>query len=353
MASLGDMIVEDFSFPSANGRDEIAAWLYHPETGAGPPRALFQLIHGYAEHSRRYLPMIEALTREGIVVAADDHVGHGVTALSSGSWLDTGGTGYQTFIDDELTLTEIARGRYPDLPLILFGHSWGSMIAREYVSQRRDLADGLILSGVVEQLTSAGLDLEVLSQSARATIAINVSPKLREVSPRLQVNTEEEVFSELGAVLAAKATARYDEDDPMAWVATDVDARREFLADPLGAPGRQPSSDFFRDLLGLYIRVGSDRFPRRVDKNLRILILSGDQDPMGNYGEGAYHLANKLWKEGNPHVRTRVFPGARHEIQREESSRDGVREEVLRFVDDVIGAGRTVNVDGDPPRDAD
>ena len=344
------MIVEEFSYPSANGRDEITAWLYRPEDETGPPRALFQLIHGYAEHSRRYMPMIEGLTGKGIVVVADDHVGHGATALSSGTWLDTGGTGYQTFIDDELALTEIARDSYPDLPLILFGHSWGSMIAREYVSQCPDLADGLILSGVVEQLTSAGLDMEVLSQSARAAIALNVSPKLREVSPRLRGSSEEEVVTELATVIATKATARYEEDDPMAWVATDVDARREFLEDPLGAPARQPSFDFFRDLLGLYIRVGSDRFPRRVSKDLPILIMSGDQDPMGNYGEGAYHLANKLWKEGNRHVRTRVFPGARHEIQWEGSSRGGVRQEILRFLDDVVEAGREVSVDEAPPR---
>ncbi len=338
------MIVEEFCYPSANGRDEISAWLYRPEAEVGPPRALFQLIHGYAEHSRRYMPMIKDLTARGVVVVADDHVGHGATALASGTWLDTGGTGYQTFIDDELTLTEKAQEEYPDLPLILFGHSWGSMIAREYVSQCRDLADGLILSGVVEQLTSAGLDLEVLSQSARAAIAVNVSPKLRGSS-------EEEVLNELAAVIAAKANARYDEDDPMAWVATDLDARREFLEDPLGAPARQPSFDFFRDLLGLYIRVGSERFPRRVNKNLPVLIMSGDQDPMGNYGEGAYRLANRLWKEGNRHVRTRVFPGARHEIHREESSRDEVRKEVLRFIDDVVEAGRGVSVSEAPPTD--
>ena len=338
------MIVEEFSFPSVNSRDEVAAWMYLPEDASGEPRAVFQLIHGYAEHSRRYMPMIEALTDRGVVVVADDHVGHGATAVASGEWLDTGGTGYSTYIRDELTLTEHARERYPDLPLILFGHSWGSMIAREYVAEEPHLAHGLILSGVVEQLTSAGLDLEVLSQSARAAIAMNVPPMLR--------SSSEEVITELTEVIAAKANARYDEDDPMAWVATDKEVRRQYLHDPLGAPSKAPSFDFFSDLLRLYIRVGSDWFPRRVPNDLPVLIMSGDQDPMGNYGEGAYHLANLLWREGNKHVRTRVFPGARHEIHREESSRDEVRSEVLRFVEDVVGSGRDVRVDEAPPEES-
>lgn len=317
------MFVDDLSFPSANGRDTISGWLYCP--GQGRPRAIVQLIHGFAEHAGRYKHMIARLVSEGYVVAADDHVGHGVTAESSGHWQDTGGTGYQTYIDDELTLTERARQAFPGLPVFIFGHSWGTMIGREYVAQHPDQVSGLILSGVVEQLTAAGLDLEVLGQSARAAVAANVS------SPLLP--SASEVVDELAEVIVAKLNVRFDDDDdPMAWVAADPQVRAKFLHDPLGGTSRMPSFEFFRDLLRLYIRVGSDWFVKRMPTDVPVLIMSGAGDPMGNYGEGAYRLANQLWKEGNRDVRVRVFPDVRHEIHNEPGSRGEVYAETVTFL---------------------
>ena len=68
------MSIREISFPSANGRDTIKAWSYSP---LGKPKAIVQLIHGYGEHSRRYLHMISKFNEAGFVVFADDHLGHG------------------------------------------------------------------------------------------------------------------------------------------------------------------------------------------------------------------------------------------------------------------------------------
>lgn len=305
---------EEFTFPSFNRRDEVHAWLYR---GPGQPRALIQLIHGYAEHHGRYLRMIRALLAQGYAVVADDHVGHGVTARESGHWQDTGGTGYDTYIQDERTLTERGREEFPDTPLFLFGHSWGSMIAREYATRHAGELSGLILSGVVEQLTSAGLDLEVLSYGARAAL----SPSRR----------EEGAMNELMGVLAGKTNSRFGEDAPAtAWIARDPQVRADFDADPLGSTWVSPTSEFARDLLLLYLRVGADWYARRLSKQLPVLLMSGDQDPMGNYGEGTYHLANQLWAAGHRQVHTRVYPGVRHEIHNEPETRDLVLAELDR-----------------------
>ena len=74
------MSIREISFPSANGRDTVKAWAYSP---LGKPRAVIQLIHGYGEHSRRYLHMIGAFNAAGFVVYADDHIGHGKTAFDA------------------------------------------------------------------------------------------------------------------------------------------------------------------------------------------------------------------------------------------------------------------------------
>lgn len=83
------MALHETPFTSINGRDEIQAWIYEPTT---PARAIVQIVHGLGEHSRRYLHLITALLDVGFVVAADDHAGHGRTAMLSGVWQDAGRT---------------------------------------------------------------------------------------------------------------------------------------------------------------------------------------------------------------------------------------------------------------------
>ena len=73
------MSIREINFPSANGRDTIKAWAYTP---LGKPRAVIQLIHGFGEHSRRYLHMISKFQAAGFVVYADDHIG--LTAVERG-----------------------------------------------------------------------------------------------------------------------------------------------------------------------------------------------------------------------------------------------------------------------------
>lgn len=67
-------MLHEVSFASYNGRDQVQGWIYVP---ACKPKGIVQVIHGFGEHSRRYLHMISAFMDAGYIVAADDHVGHG------------------------------------------------------------------------------------------------------------------------------------------------------------------------------------------------------------------------------------------------------------------------------------
>ena len=125
------MSIREINFPSANGRDTIKAWAYTP---LGKPRAVIQLIHGFGEHSRRYLHMISKFQAAGFVVYADDHIGHGKTGFDGGTLGDPHSGGYMTYLRDEKYLHDIAHMAYPDLPFFVFGHSWGSMLGRAYAA---------------------------------------------------------------------------------------------------------------------------------------------------------------------------------------------------------------------------
>lgn len=117
-------MLHEVSFRSFNERDEVQGWIYVP---AAKPKGIVQIIHGFGEHSRRYLHMIVAFMDAGYIVAADDHVGHGKTALQNNTWGDWGNKGFHTMMEDEHKLYKVVTEKYPNLPYFVFGHSMGAL----------------------------------------------------------------------------------------------------------------------------------------------------------------------------------------------------------------------------------
>ena len=133
--------------------DPRQAWSYSP---LGKPRGVIQLIHGFGEHSRRYLHMISRFQAADFVVYADDHIGHGKTAVDSGTLGDPHSKDYHTYLADEKALHDIAVKEYPDIPYMVFGHSWGSMLARAYCALYGEDVAAMMLCGVVCQMKEIG-----------------------------------------------------------------------------------------------------------------------------------------------------------------------------------------------------
>ena len=120
-------------------------------------KELLQVIHGFGEHSRRYFHMIVNLWMQ-YIVAADDHVGHGKTAMYNDTWGDWGDAGFHTMMEDEHKLKEIVSKMYPNLPYFMFGHSMGSFITRDFAANmEKNLQESqsvvqLVISAVLQKL---------------------------------------------------------------------------------------------------------------------------------------------------------------------------------------------------------
>ncbi|MGO1562098.1 Lysophospholipase; Monoglyceride lipase; putative [Actinomycetales bacterium JB111] len=305
------MALHEVEFTSHNGRDAIQGWIYEPVV---PARAIVHIIHGLGEHSRRYQRLITILLDEGFVVVADDHAGHGKTAMVSGVWQDAGEDAAATVVEDERTLLAKARERHPDLPYVVFGHSWGSVIARGIVDEE---IDGLILCGIAARWTG------IESTIDRAALASG-----DQEAPADPVLVEQ---------FFDRFTERCGPDPrPTAWVAADANIVQDHSVDPLNNFGAPMTLRFLRGFVELYDQVNAEEWYGTVRDDLPVLILAGDQDPVAGYGEGAYLVANRLVDSGTTDVRTVVWADLRHEVHNEPESRDELADEVITFVEKFL-----------------
>lgn len=112
------------------------------------PKAIVQIVHGFAEHSDRYENVINKLLPAGYGIYADDHRGHGKSEGKT-NYVDS----FDQYVEDERKLYSIVKENHPDLPVFMLGHSMGSGISIYFTHKYEDLLKGLILSGTG---TSAG-----------------------------------------------------------------------------------------------------------------------------------------------------------------------------------------------------
>jgi len=311
------MAIRELTFPSANGRDTVKAWCYTPIQS---PRAIVQLVHGFGEHSRRYLHMIDKFQEAGFVVYADDHIGHGKTAFDSGTMGDPGTQGLDGWLDylkDEKSLHDIAVADYPDLPYFMFGHSWGSMLARGYAGRYGDDLKGLLLCGVVAQLPGC----DGLADDP-ALVELITSGK----------------GGENGLMWMAKAFAGMTDRYPNAatpndWIALDPRVVADHASDPFNC--FNPTTQLIYDLAAQYKDNADGQWTQQLPAGIPAYLLAGDMDPCANYGEGLYHVANQLAKAGHP-TTVRAYTGWRHEIHNERPIRDEVEDGLVGFINFVL-----------------
>lgn len=304
------MAIREISFKSYNKRDSIKGWVYIP---AAEPRGIIQVVHGFGEHSRRYLRLIMRMLDAGFIVCADDHVGHGKTALENDTWGDYGFEGYRTTIEDEKTLHDMMAADYPELPYFLFGHSWGSMIARCFAASYGSCLTGLVLCGTASMRDG----MEELRDKLKA-----------EVDAGHAAETKPEYLGEM----LGSFTSRYENVlSPNDWIATDPQVVKDHAADPFNN-FTPPNVQALYDFAQMWVEVCKTETAAGAPAELPIYIIAGDQDPVGGYGEGVYHTANQYWNTGHNRIKTRLYSGYRHEIHNEPDIRDEVEAGIVEFI---------------------
>ena len=294
-------MLHEVSFTSYNERDQVQAWIYVP---ACKPNGIVQLIHGFGEHSRRYIHMISAFLDAGYIVAADDHVGHGKTAMVNNVWGDWGDKGCHTMMEDEHTLKKIVCEKYPNLPYFLFGHSMGSFITRDFIAKYGNELNGATICGTTGIFRGAK----------------DVKEKLKEIIDA--GHGEESNPNIVGSLMGWMCERCGEVQIGNEWICHDPYVQKDHAQDPFDAFTRPTSNRSIYDFI---------QWAKKVPKKLPIYNIAGDQDPVGEYGLGVCQVSNWLVETGH-HVTTKLYSGYRHEIHNYPEIKNEVEAGIIEFM---------------------
>ncbi|MDD3401782.1 MAG: alpha/beta hydrolase [Hespellia sp.] len=307
-------MLHEVSFPSYNKRDEVQGWIYVP---AAKPKGIVQVVHGFGEHSRRYLHMIVAFMDAGYIVAADDHVGHGKTAMANNTWGDWGNAGFHTMMEDEHSLKNLVCRKYPNLPYFLFGHSMGSFIVRDFISKYgNELAGATICgtTGTFRHAAETGVQLEKAIAEGHG---------------------QESTSEYAGALMGWMCERCDDVSIGNEWICADAYVQRDHADDPFDAFTKPTSNQAIYYFIHMMEDIKGTQWAKRVPTDLPIYNIAGDQDPVGEYGKGVYEVSNWLVETGH-NVQTKVYSGYRHEIHNYSAIKAEVEAGIVNFMDQVL-----------------
>lgn len=127
------------------------------------PTGIIQFVHGMSEHRGRYHDIMEYFTQIGYVTVIHDHRGHGESVIHPDDYGYFYKNGADAIVEDAHQITLYIKNRFPDLPLVLLGHSMGSMVVRCYTRKYDKNIDGLIVCGSPSRNAMAKLGLFLVS----------------------------------------------------------------------------------------------------------------------------------------------------------------------------------------------
>ena len=202
---------------------------------------------------------------------------------------------------------DFMKKKFADLPYFLIGHSMGSFLAREFCTYWGNELTGSIFMG-----TSGGspfLDIAILLSKEGV--------KLKGAKAR-GYSVNRLAFGAFNVKFSPKRT-NYD------WLSSNEQAVNQFLNDD--KCGFVFTYAGYRELFMLLKQVSSKEWAEKLPQKLPILLISGKDDPVGDYGKGVEKVYHWLQEAGCENVDIKLYPGGRHELLQET-----FQKQVYRFI---------------------
>ena len=285
----------------------------------GKPRGVVQINHGLAEHAARYARFADALAARGYITYAHDHRGHGYTKAPDalqGVFSDRDGV--DKVMADVKAVHDLIRTENPNLPLIVFGHSMGGMIALNFVQRHpQGLAGAAVWNSTFDTGLLGRLALAILAYE-RMRLGSDVPSR---ILPKL-------TFQAFGKAIPNART-------PFDWLSRDAGEVDKYIADPLC--GWDASVSMWRDLFALVFNGGDDAKFAAIPKDLPFMLVRGGKDPSNDNGRAMLRLTERMKAMGFSNLEPIVYEGARHETLND-LDRDKATSDFIAWADGVTTA---------------
>lgn len=303
---------EEFYFGSRDGEHKLHAVRWIPRTEQ--PICILQIVHGMAEHIGRYEDFAHFMAGKGILVVGDDHLGHGLSVKEGEP------RGYfckedaaTVLVRDEHRLKKMMQEQYPGIPYIILGHSMGSFILRNYLMRYGNGIDGAVIMGTGMQPKHA-VRLGWLQASFLSAV---LGPKY--------------VCKGMDKALFGVYNLKFQAGpgDSGHWVSVSPENVKAFQADPLC--NFVFTANGFQTLMRLILNLYDEQKLAQMPKDLPVLFVSGQEDPVGDFGKSVEKVFHSFEALGMEHVQLKLYPGDRHEILNE-ADRQDVYGDIYRFI---------------------
>ncbi len=289
------------------------------------PKGILQLVHGMAEHKERYHEFMDYCAEHGYIVAIHDHRGHGASVKDPNDLGYFYQNGIQGIIDDVHQVTEYLKAEFPQLPLTLFGHSMGSLVVRCYMQKYDSDVDQLVVCGSPSKRFGAGLGknlarfLQIFRGGHHRSQLVNhlaFSGYNKRSAALARQNGDQVDFTKHYPTLNSWVVS-----DPAVVEAYDADSRDGFIFTLNG----------FVVLFGLAQQAYRKSGWQMHNPDAPIFFIAGANDPCIISHHDFAQAVNFMRERGYYDVKSKLYPGMRHEILNETGKQE-VWQDVLNFV---------------------
>ncbi len=299
--------VKSVSVPSTDNIHILKGKMYIPHSEV---KGLFHIVHGMTEHIERYDVLMSYLAEKGYITFGYDNLGHGKTTDNDSELgFIAHKNGWKYLVDDIDTFETEIKKLYPDKNLYLMGHSMGSFIVRLAAEKFPENCKKLIICGTAGKnpLAPAGLALTGLIGLLKGDKYISrtvLNMAFGSYNKNFEGNTGYEWLTKEKSNIIKYADDKY--------------CTFKFTVSAM------------HDLIKLNSKCNSASWFKNIRKDMPILLISGECDPVGNYSKGVKRVYKNLIKYGAD-VKMKIYENCRHEILND-TCRSEVMNDILKFI---------------------
>lgn len=300
----------EFTFLSTDGLTNIHAIAWVPE---GEVRGVLQICHGMVEYIDRYHDFAHYMASNGYYVVGHDHLGHGESVISGddlGFFAEKEGNA--CVIGDIHKLRKITQDKYPNLPYIMLGHSMGSFLLRQYLGEHAEGLTAAVIMGTGQQ----------------PAFILGAGKMICRVIAGMKGWRYRSAF--VNGMAIGSYNKRFQSENCMAaWLSKDIENTTKYVNDPLCTYTFTVNA-YYNMFCGMAIMNKQERMGK-FRKDLPLLLVAGQDDPVGNFGKSVEELYRFYKKSGIEDVQRKLYDGDRHEILNE-LDKEVVYEDILNWI---------------------